>query len=327
MEPGAVSCWDTSHLPIASRYAAWQQMLTATCGSWEVEKSGSCDFQASMVHQAIGNLQIAQCICDPCGGSRSHSDIARDGTEALTIQLVLAGKERFTIEEKQTLLTPGDIVIWDSIRSMRFEVVERLTKLSVTIPLMRLRSWLPHSWHSIRNSLPHVSPSTGLLSTFMQGLTGTVSSNAACNADALTEALLGLLVNALGDEMSDRDVGSIRRQQLIAVKRYIDANLDDPGLSLDSVAAGVRISIRYLHALFREEPTTVQPFIINRRLEQCYRDLCNPAMNHRTVTDIAFSWGFQNSAHFGRRFKLAFSYSPTDFREQQKGLQTRFNNA
>ena len=39
-------------------------------------------------------------------------------------------------------------------------------------------------------------------------------------------------------------------------------------------------------------------------------------MAHRTITDIAFSWGFQNSTHFSRRFKDEFGLSPHEFRNE-----------
>ena len=50
------------------------------------------------------------------------------------------------------------------------------------------------------------------------------------------------------------------------------------------------------------------------------RDLQNPEQGHRSVTDIAFSWGFSNSAHFGRKLKAAYGLSPTELRRAAYGL-------
>ena len=44
-------------------------------------------------------------------------------------------------------------------------------------------------------------------------------------------------------------------------------------------------------------------------------DLKNPAQAQRTITDIAFSWGFNNGAHFSRVFREHTGLSPSDFRE------------
>ena len=45
------------------------------------------------------------------------------------------------------------------------------------------------------------------------------------------------------------------------------------------------------------------------------RELKNPAQAQRTITDIAFSWGFNNGAHFSRVFREHAGLSPSDFRE------------
>ena len=47
-----------------------------------------------------------------------------------------------------------------------------------------------------------------------------------------------------------------------------------------------------------------------QRLERCRRQLAG-AMGSTTVTEVAFRWGFNDSAHFSRAFKQAFGVSPT----------------
>ena len=54
--------------------------------------------------------------------------------------------------------------------------------------------------------------------------------------------------------------------------------------------------------------------IQRRRLEACLRDLRHPAHAQRSVTDIALSWGFSNSAHFSRAFRAHVGCSPSEYR-------------
>ena len=133
------------------------------------------------------------------------------------------------------------------------------------------------------------------------------------NADALTESVIGLLVNVLNTDGSV-EAGSLRGTHLLLVKRYIEENLAEPDLSPARIAKANRISLRYLHVLFEREGTTVQQYIIQERLLRCRRELENPSMAGRTITDIAFSWGFQSATHFSRRFKAAFGLTPQDYR-------------
>jgi AraC-like DNA-binding protein len=40
---------------------------------------------------------------------------------------------------------------------------------------------------------------------------------------------------------------------------------------------------------------------------------------HRTIGDIAYSWGFSDLSHFARRFKRAYGCTPSDYRRQHAG--------
>ncbi len=295
-------------------------MLEAAYGSWSVDspqpdicKAGG--FNAQMSRHSIGGFQVVDCVCDPCGATRTRAHISRDSQASMTMQLVLSGSERLTINDRKIVLTTGDLLIWNTITPMRFEVMERLRKMSVTMPLSRLRNWLPESWHSIDSHLPHVSPGAALLSSVIKSMSPAFLSGRLRNSEALTESLMGLLVSALAYD-NDAAPATLRETQLTMAKAYIDSHLAEPDLSPAIVANARRISVRYLHALFEAEGLSVQQYIIRERLLRCRRDLQNGSMAQRTITDIAFSWGFQNSTHFSRRFKAEFGLSPQDFRSE-----------
>jgi len=48
------------------------------------------------------------------------------------------------------------------------------------------------------------------------------------------------------------------------------------------------------------------------------RDLGNPDLNARTITSIALTWGFNQSAHFSRVFREHTGLSPSDYRQLQR---------
>jgi AraC-like DNA-binding protein len=77
---------------------------------------------------------------------------------------------------------------------------------------------------------------------------------------------------------------------------------------------------RYLHHLFSEEAETVARFILRRRLEECSRALTIPSQRTRTVTSIAFDFGFNSPTHFGRVFRARYGITPRDYRQRQTGL-------
>ncbi len=104
--------------------------------------------------------------------------------------------------------------------------------------------------------------------------------------------------------------------QLELVKSRILRRLRDPDLNLNDIAAECRMSLRYLHWLFEADACTPWRYVVRERLEGCRRDLANPAFGHRSITEIAFSWGFSNKAHFGRKCRSAFGMTPSELRAQ-----------
>ena len=101
---------------------------------------------------------------------------------------------------------------------------------------------------------------------------------------------------------------------------YINAYASDPDLTPAGIASSIGVSLRYLHAIFKEHGMTVTDYLIKRRLARCMDDLLSPMAANRTITEIAHSNGFKTSAHFTRRFTEAYGRTPTEVK--QRGLPT-----
>jgi AraC-like DNA-binding protein len=71
----------------------------------------------------------------------------------------------------------------------------------------------------------------------------------------------------------------------------------------------------YVHKIFSADGQTLSSYIRLARLERCRRDLGRAELTHLSVTEIAFSWGFQHQAHFSRVFRNHFNVSPSSCRQ------------
>lgn len=305
--------WSAQNLDPRDRYDAWVDQLNSTFGYWQPTARCGSDFDASMTARSLGNLNVISCKCDPCGGERKGSDIVReaDAQERLIIQLVEAGREHMRLGEQEALLGAGDIFIWDNTQNMQFTVVERLSKVSVALPLNRLKDWLPQSWRSLPRWIKSGEPGSDLLAGYVRSLVRIDHSRNPMRYDALVDAAVAMIV---ASQSGDGEQISHKGAQLETVKAKIRQRLHDPDLTLEAIAAANRISLRYLHWLFEGSGETAWQFISTERLAGCKRDLANPAFTNSTIFEIGLRWGFGNAAHFSRKFKADAKMSPSDFR-------------
>jgi AraC-like DNA-binding protein len=72
---------------------------------------------------------------------------------------------------------------------------------------------------------------------------------------------------------------------------FIRRNLTNPNLNPAAVAAHVNTSSRNLARTFARAGTTIERMVWRERLAAARRDLLDPRLLDRSITDIAFSWG------------------------------------
>ncbi len=308
-----VANWEAGAFSARERYDAWVHTVNSTYGSWDMRPKTSGDYFASLTTKTFGDFSIADCICDPCIGNRLPRNIAKDDREVLAIQLTLEGLEYIRYADNEYVLRAGDIIVWDNTQRMSFRVEEKLHKISIILPLRRLKNWMPTNWHSIPRKIAGDSPNGVLLTSYILSLSENDFSDSIINGDALSEAAVALLASALKQKPFDSPC-SLREIQLERVKTYVAKNLDNPELTLAAIAQANKISLRYLHWLFESTNNTANEYILEERLARCRRDLMNPLMLERNIADIAFSWGFNDPTHFSRRFKGLYGQCPSELR-------------
>jgi AraC-like DNA-binding protein len=86
-------------------------------------------------------------------------------------------------------------------------------------------------------------------------------------------------------------------------------------LTPSSIAQACQINVRYMHRLYALEKETLARYILRRRLEECARALASPYRS-RSITEIAFAYGFKSATHFGRAFRQRYRVTPGKYRRR-----------
>lgn len=109
------------------------------------------------------------------------------------------------------------------------------------------------------------------------------------------------------------------------IKSFVRDRLGDHQLSCEMIADALKLSQRYIYDVFADEPLTLMRWIRTERLARCRRELSSPTLRNRSVSEIAYAWGFVDLAHFSRVFSAEFGMSPRAFRQSQIGERPSLN--
>jgi AraC-like DNA-binding protein len=135
---------------------------------------------------------------------------------------------------------------------------------------------------------------------------------------ATVELVRAMVIGAARPEdLVGSELGPARLRR--CVQRHVRAHLRDPALSPASIARAHAISVRHLHGLWRDEPTTLWQWVVHLRLEAVRERLADPGSAHRSIASVAREWCFTNPAHFARRFREEYGMTPRQWRDLTRG--------
>lgn len=299
-----------------SDLAQWEQLLSKTHLPWSVafddRALNTKPFGASVTRRWIDDLALVDCECSPCSGTRQRKQIAATDDEFLVVLINRAGRETVSQDGVAVELTPGDAVSWDSTRPARFTVWEQLSKRSLVIPRSALEEMGGNGWARSGIVLHGDTPSTQLLTGYLDTLSRSLPNLSATSIAAARNATLELLIGAMrpdSDEpLSSSSSGPVLRD---AMDRFISKHLLDESLSPSFIANAHGVSVRTVNRIFSASGQTVTDTIRARRLARARVEL---AETDRSIAAIASRWGFADSSHFSRTFKAHYGTSPTEFR-------------
>ncbi|ABK04879.1 AraC-like DNA-binding protein [Arthrobacter sp. PvP102] len=300
---------------VATSFDHWRHLVAQSFVPLAAETDHPDTFRGRMRSRVLDRLCIVEVSASGHSVHRTPALVARPGQRYFKLNLQLEGTGLLIQDNREAVLRPGDLAIYDTNRPYTLAFEEQARVMVVMFPHDSLS--LPPDYvgqlSAVRLAGGHgltgiVGPFIAQLAENLEALSGPSGSRLAANA-------LDLVSTMLHSEL-DMARDSMKPQVLLAtsVREYIEANLADPQLSPASIAAAHFISTRHLHNIFHETGTTVASWIRSQRLERIRRDLRDPLLNGTSVGAVAARWGFLDAAHFSRTFRDAYGESPSDWR-------------
>ncbi|WP_051974714.1 helix-turn-helix domain-containing protein [Cupriavidus necator] len=300
----------------SKRFAYWQDVVCDTFVQIDCIPLSDRPFFGEISTALIDDLQFSQVRSRDHQVMRTSRRIDGGREEYTLMQFQLSGNSIVVQDGRDATIAAGDCVCYDSVRPYTLQFRDDFEALVFQIPRQRLVGRLGQTERMTARAIRGDSLLGTLTVPFMRQLGGVVSQVDPAVARRLSSIAVDLVTAALGDLISvDEHQPSWAGTALkCRAKAVIEESLHDPDLNTERVAAVLGISPRYLQSLFHEEGETVRDCIWRRRLERARRDLADPLLGTRYISQIAMDNGFNNFAHFSKRFRTAFGVSPREYK-------------
>jgi AraC-like DNA-binding protein len=306
-----------SDLHPRDRLAYWYDVACKVFVKHECRVDKGPSFDATIHHGTLGQLGVIE--VDSLGlnyAAVTARTIANEEDDVFLLGLQLEGSATLIQDGREATLLPGDFTLLDAQRPFFTHYSPKWRRLFIKIPHRSLKARLAPSSQLTAHALRNGPGIVGLVSDYLRMIPQRIGALTASQRAQIGEQALDLAAIALAAEgAKDKPaLSSARATALLRLRMEIERRLSDPALDPAVAAGAAGISVRYANKLLSEEGWSLERLIIARRLERCRLALLDPAQINRTISEIAYGWGFSDLSHFNRRFKAAFGSSPRDYR-------------
>ena len=290
-------------------------------GSHALKLAKSRDGSASMKHAKIGNIDL----CHLNYGTRAR--VVSEGlADAYHVQFILRGHCRFEVYRDSLSLSAGHVLLINPEDPIDLTYSDDCEKFILKIPSSMFNDVCQeHNWSTPNGQVKYsqvpyqfeeLQSLLCLLTLVCQEAeSGTATPQMLQHySRVVTSKLMTLLKHNIRLETASSHSVSFDR-----LVRYIEQNIKRD-VSAEELAQYAHLSLRSLYLLFEKNArTTPKNFIRQRKLEQVYATLMNPASKAANITAVALDYGFTHLGRFSEFYKSTFGMLPS---ESLKSRQT-----
>jgi AraC family transcriptional activator of tynA and feaB len=315
-KPGkSMTQWfSTDLVPVSDRLDAWLCNAKQVCGDCRFHFPKQVPFHGSIERRALGRWAFTRFASTPVSFAKFPVVSVKTEDTCCIIITQLEGMRRYCQNGSVAVLTPGDTTLIDAGRPWTSDCSGNCARLYLRMPCWFVQDRLRIGSLPV---LPRIQGGSGLGATLFRLVTSMYQEAESMSVEdgiVAIEAYLDILCACVIRPQSAPIRLDHCAQLRPRVESFIETQLSEPSLDPALIAAAAGISVRHLHRIFAAKGCTVTEWIRERRLERCRADLADPRLRERNITDIAFFWGFSDSAHFSHRFRQEFGVSPREFR-------------
>jgi AraC family transcriptional regulator, positive regulator of tynA and feaB len=310
--------FSTAEVRPHERFDSWHEAARRYVIDHDSRPECRRDFEANLCSAVLDEMTFFSLQASPMTVSHTSSHAAQADPDGLFVCRQLGGTLLVEQDSREIALHSGEMTLLDPLVPYKCRFLSGTSLLVIKVPRRRLEARTGNSRNLIARLMRPSQGANGLASDLL-ALLPQHAEHLGKSGSAVADKALDLLAVALAATCGTAGprVSSARFVVLARLRSAIERRLTDFTLDPASAAAAAGISVRYANAVLSDENTSVARLIQTRRLERCRQALGDSTQAHRSISDIAYGWGFSDMTHFGRRFKQAYGVLPSEYRKTQ----------
>ena len=307
----------TSRVEPHRRLAYWTDMVCDTYVQLDCDAAaGASTIEGDITADTLSTLQLSRVTATPQVVRRTAAKIARASEDYFLVSIQTQGRGVVVQDERSALLSPGDFALYDSTRPYELHFDEPFQQYVLRLPGPTLRTALRDTHQLTASTVSGQWGAGHLMIGMIRTLAADIDTLAPASAAAVAESVTQILIAGLSALPAVRQpqVSNLRAYHREQIKACVRERLRDPNLSVASIAAQLRVSPNTLHRAWAGEACSIAECIWTLRLDGARDDLFDPTLAARSISAIAYSWGFNDAAHFSRAFRARFGCSARELR-------------
>ncbi len=296
------------------RFDLWHEVACKAYAEHECTTQSPGTFEGTIESAQLDTATLSVYENTPMHLWRTQRQVERAPSDRVFVCLQLDSTCHITQLGRETTIGPGEFCIIETKTPYVFSYAERSRQLVLDVARSELRQRLGSVSPLTALTVEADTGIGGLAAGYMRMLPEHAAALSPATGHQVANQVLDLVAMALARraELGGVKLGSASAVTLIRLRAAIEQALPHRDAKCQDVAERAGISLRYANALLAKEGTSLERLLQRRRLENCRKALA--AGPGRSISEIAYAWGFSDVSHFSKAFKNAFGVAPRDFR-------------